>query len=420
VDLERTGTGPDRMTATSWVPGADGSAFGIHALPYGVLTTTAEPARRRLGVAIGGWVLDLAGLARTAGHAAVDELAAPTLNPLLARGPQTWAAVRAWLTDLLADEAHREVVEPHLLARSEVALHLPFEVADYVDFYASPHHARNVGQIFRPGREPILPNWHHLPIGYHGRSATVVVSGTPIRRPRGQRPGPDGPTFGPSEDLDLEVEVGFVVGVPSVMGEPIPVGDFARHVFGVCLVNDWSARDLQRWESQPLGPFLGKSFATSVSPWVLPLAALEAARVDPPAREVEEQDYLREDAAWGLDVDLELDLNGTVISRPPFATMYWTGAQQLAHLTVNGAAVRTGDLYASGTVSGPEKAQRGCLLELSWGGAEEIALGGGAMRTYLHDGDTVTIRATAPGPEGTRIGFGEVTGTIHPALPSGL
>jgi fumarylacetoacetase len=291
-------------------------------------------------------------------------------------------------------------------------------VADYVDFYASEHHATNVGRILRPGTEPLTPNWKHLPIGYHGRSGTVVPSGTPVVRPCGQRRAADGAVvFGPSTRLDFEAELGFVVGTPSRLGDPVPLQAFAHHVFGVCLVNDWSARDLQAWEYVPLGPFLGKSFATSVGPWVVPLAALDAARVRPPARDPRPLPYLDDTDAepWGLDVQLEVRLGGHVVSRPPFAGMYWTPAQQLAHLTVNGASLRTGDLFASGTVSGPERDQRGSLLELSWGGREPLTLSDGSTRTFLEDGDDVVITATAPGPEGSTIGFGEVRGTVAPA-----
>ena len=326
--------------------------------------------------------------------------------------------MRQRITDWLTDDAHRAEVEPHLLPRGDVTLHLPFEVADYVDFYSSRHHAENLGRMFRPDSPPLTPNWTHLPIGYHGRSGTVAVSGTPVVRPSGQRKAPtdDAPTFGPSRRLDIEAEVGFVVGVPSVLGEPVPLGAFADHVFGVCLVNDWSARDLQAWEYVPLGPFLGKSFLTSVSPWVVPLAALEAARVPPPAREAQPLPYLRDDEQpWGLDLTLEVRLNGELLSRPPFAEMYWTPAQQLAHMTVNGASLRTGDLFASGTVSGPARDQRGSFIELSWNGQEPLSLADGATRTFLEDGDVVTITATAPAVSGGRIAFGEVTGRIAPA-----
>jgi fumarylacetoacetase len=244
----------------------------------------------------------------------------------------------------------------------------------------------------------------------------VAVSGTPVVRPCGQRKESEAPTFGPSRRLDLEAEVGFVVGVPSEPGTRVPVGAFPDHVFGVCLVDDWSARDLQAWEYVPLGPFLGKSFLTSVSPWVVPLDALTAARVPPPVRDGWLLPYLDDaEEPWGLDLTLEVRINGSLVSRPPFRDMYWTPAQQLAHLTSNGAALRTGDLYASGTVSGPERDQRGSLLELSWNGTEPLELADGSTRAFLEDGDEVTISACAPGPGGSRIGFGEVTGRVLPA-----
>jgi len=252
-----------------------------------------------------------------------------------------------------------------------------------------------------------------MPIGYHGRSGTIVLSGTPVTRPCGQRRGSAGPTFGPSRRLDFEAEVGFVVGAGA--SGPVPVSEFAEHVFGVFLLNDWSSRDLQAWESQPLGPFLAKSFATSVSPWVVPLEALEHARISPPPRDPEPLPYLADAGPWGLDLALEVRLNGQPVARPPFATTYWTAAQMLAHMTVNGASIRTGDLFGSGTVSGPDRDQRGCLLELSWGGAEPLTLADGSVRTFLEDGDEVAISATAPAADGTRIGFGEVTGQIRPA-----
>src|SRR4051794_1572279 len=273
--------------------------------------------------------------------------------------------------------------------------------------------------MFRPDQEPLQPNWRWLPVGYHGRAGTVVVSGTPVVRPSGQSPPPepsDAPRFGPSTQLDVEVEVGFVVGTPSAAGTSVSTDAFRDHVFGVVLLNDWSARDIQAWETQPLGPFLGKSFATTISPWVVPLVALEAARVAAPAQDPRTPNYLRCKENWALDLALELDINGTVASRPPFASMYWTMPQQLAHATVNGAALRSGDLFASGTVSGPEVAQRGCLLELTWAGRDPITLADGSKRTYLEDGDTVVIRGTAPGPDGTRVGFGDCAGRVTPPL----
>ena len=398
------------MTAKSWVPVPEGSHFPVQNLPYGVFAPSgAEP---RVGVAIGEQVLDLAA-------ALHDEVfARPSLNAFMAQGRERWQQVRAAVTALLTDEAHRAQVEPALHRIAEVRLLLPFEVADYVDFYASEHHATNIGRMFRPDSAALTPNWKHLPIGYHGRAGTVVVSDTPVVRPNGQRQpvaGEDLPGFGPSLRLDIEAEVGFVVGVGSELGTPVPVADFEQHVFGVCLVNDWSARDIQAWEYVPLGPFLGKSFATSVSPWIVPLDALAQARTAPPARDHELRPYLRDDADWGLDLAMEVRLNGHPVSRPPFASMYWTAAQQLAHMTVNGASLRTGDLYASGTVSGPEAGQRGSLMELSWGGRDKIALPDGSVRTFLEDGDEVAITATAPGADGTVIGFGSVTGRIRPA-----
>ncbi|MBA8826528.1 fumarylacetoacetase [Saccharopolyspora lacisalsi] len=400
------------MTTTSWVPVTEGSDFPVTNLPYGVFTP--EGGSARVGAAIGEYVLDLA--------AALDDavFAQPSLNAFLAQGRPRWQQVRARITELLTDEAHRELVEPALHRIDEVRLSLPFEVADYVDFYASEYHASNIGRMFRPDSPPLMPNWKHLPVGYHGRAGTVVGSGEPVVRPCGQRKPPQDaePTFGPSQRLDIEAEVGFVVGTPSSMGTRVSTDEFAEHVFGVCLVNDWSARDIQGWEYVPLGPFLGKSFATSVSPWIVPLDALEPARVATPPQEPEPLDYLREQQSWALDLALEVRLNDEVVSRPPFDTLYWSPAQQLAHMTVNGASLRTGDLYASGTVSGPEPDQRGSLIELSWNGHDPVKLDDGSQRVFLEDDDTVTIRATAPGIEGTRIGFGEVTGTVHPARES--
>ena len=394
----------------TWLDRPSDTGFGLDNLPYGVFSTGG--GARRSGVAVGELVLDLAAVTGDPVHAT------GSLNAFLARGPAAWRELRTRLTALLTDPTARDDVEPHLLPRTDVVLHLPVEVADYVDFYSSQHHAENVGRMFRPGSPPLTPNWKHLPIGYHGRAGTVQVSGTPVVRPSGQRKAPDHevPTFGPSQRLDVEAEVGFVVGAPSTLGRPVPLRDFDQHVFGVCLVNDWSARDVQAWEYVPLGPFLGKSFLTSVSPWVVPLAALERARVRPPARDQQPLPYLDDSAEpWGLDVALELRLNGELLSSPPFASTYWTAAQQLAHLTVNGASLRTGDLYASGTVSGPAKDQRGSLLELSWGGTEPIRLADGTTRTFLEDGDEVVITATAPGTGGGRISLGEVTGRVEPA-----
>jgi len=398
-------------TASTWLDLPADTGFGLDNLPLGVFSSHAWAAPRT-GVAVGPWVLDLAAATGDPVHAT------GTLNDYLAQGPAAWAGLRSRLVEWFTDPAHQEAVAPHLSPRAEVRMHLPVTVGDYVDFYSSQHHAENIGAMFRPDSPPLTPNWKHLPIGYHGRSGTVAVSGTPVVRPNGQRKEPNdtAPTFGPSRRLDIEAEVGFVVGAPSQLGTAVPVGAVAEHVFGVCLVNDWSSRDLQSWEYVPLGPFLGKSFLTSISPWVVPLAALQVARVDPPTREPALLPYLDDDdARWGLDISLEVRLNGEVVSRPPFASMYWTPAQQLAHMTVNGASIRTGDLFASGTVSGPERGQRGSFIELSWGGTEPLTLTDGSTRSFLQDGDEVTITATAPGTGGGRISFGEVTGEIRPA-----
>ena len=302
---------------------------------------------------------------------------------------------------------------------AEVELRLPFEVADYVDFYASEHHASNLGRLFRPDNpEPLMPNWKHLPVGYHGRAGTVVVSGTDIVRPSGQRKGPSDPrpcSARPSGSTSRPSSASWSASARR-SARRSPTEAFADHVFGVVLVNDWSARDIQAWEYVPLGPHLGKSFATSISPWVVPLAALAAARVPLPGQHPAVLPYLRESSDWGLDIDLAVSWNGEVVTRPPYRTMYWSPAQMLAHMTVNGASARTGDLFASGTISGPDRDQRGAFIELTWGGTEPVTVGG-QHRTFLEDGDTVAITATAPGAAGGRIGFGEVTGVIRPARP---
>lgn len=404
------------MTTTTWVPGAAGSPYDVDNLPYAVFVRDGEDLR--VGVRIGDLVLDVAPVAAAEMldvHAVFD---APSLNPLMALGPEAWRSIRTWLTRLLVEEPEREVVEPHLVPVDDVELLLPFEVADYVDFYCSEQHASNVGRLFRPNAEPLLPNWKHLPVGYHGRAGTVVVSGTPVRRPSGQRL-PAGssqadaprPEHGPSRRLDIECELGFVVGAPSELGDPVPTSAYADHVFGVLPLNDWSARDIQAWEYVPLGPFLGKSFATSVAGWVTPLAALEAARTPLPGQDPAPLDYLAVEDPAGYDITFEVELNGEVVSRPPYAAIYWSPAQMLAHMTVNGASVRTGDLFASGTVSGDERDTRGSFLELSWGGKEPFGDG----RTFLEDGDEVVIRATAPGTLGGRIALGEVSGRVMPA-----
>ncbi|MDX3639929.1 fumarylacetoacetase [Streptomyces sp. MB09-02B] len=390
------------MTGTTRLAVPADSLFGLTNLPYGVCSVPGRAPR--VATRYGDHVIDLAVLLDD------DVFARPSLNAFMAQGHARWVEVRAAIGERLRGEIPAEAI--HDLGA--VTLHLPFEVADYVDFYASEHHAANLGRLFRPDNpDPLLPNWKHLPVGYHGRAASVVVSGTDIVRPSGQRKGPQdpAPVFGPSTRLDIEAELGFVVGTGNAMGDSIAAEDAERHIFGVVLFNDWSARDIQAWEYVPLGPNLGKSFASTISPWVVPLLALDAARVPVPPQEPAVLPYLRMARPWGLDVDLTVAWNGQVVSRPPYAAMYWSPAQMLAHQTVNGAPSRTGDLFASGTVSGPEKEQRGAFIELTWGGREPVTVDG-RQRTFLEDGDEVVLTATAPGADGTRIGFGEARGRI--------
>jgi fumarylacetoacetase len=401
-------------TTNTWVPGAAGSAYDVDNLPYAVFTTSSQSVPR-VGVRIGDHVLDLAVAAATTHPAYVDLLATSSLNPLMAAGATVWAEVRSWIVDLLTDPARRGdlLLEP----LAGVVPGLPFEVADYVDYYASLDHATNVGRIFRPDGDALLPNWKHLPVAYHGRAGSIVVSGTDIHRPSGQRKAPTdpAPSYGPSLRLDIEAELGFVVGRALPLGERVATTDFAATVFGVTGVNDWSARDIQAWEYVPLGPNLSKSFATSISAWVTPLAALEPARISLPEQDPAVLPYLQEDDRSGYDIEVEIEVNGTVVAHAPYSSMYWSPAQMLAHLTVNGASLRVGDFYASGTISGPEKLQRGSFLELSWGGAEPWTAGG-EQRTFLHDGDEVVLRYSASGVT-ARIGLGEVRGRILPTHP---
>jgi fumarylacetoacetase len=410
VDLVGTWAGPVGVT---WVRGAgDDHPFGLATLAYGAVSAPSDP-RPRLAVRIGDFALDLAAACTRLRPDLAELVTGPTLNPLLATDAATWRDLRASVTGWLRDESHRPVIEALLTPLDGLTAHLPIEVADYVDFYASEHHATNVGTILRPDARPLSPNWKYLPIGYHGRAGTVVVSGTSIQRPSGQWRTDDGVGFGPSRRLDFEAEVGLVLGGPTAPGQPISVDDAREHIFGLCLLNDWSARDIQLWETVPLGPFLGKSFGTSISAWITPLDAFAAAWVPPPLRDPRPLPYLDDGAGpTALDLDIEVYLNGHLVSQPRFAAMYWTPPQLVAHLTVNGATVRAGDLLGSGTVSGPTRDQRGCLLELTWNGAEPLTLGGGSTRTFLEDGDEVVLTATAPGPRGGRIGLGEVRGRI--------
>jgi fumarylacetoacetase len=397
----------------SWTPPPPDADFGLASLPYGVLAPDDEPPR--VVTRVGDEVIDLEALASARGADLAEVFAADSLNPLMGLGPAGWREARAWLRSTLEDDAAGDDIAAAAQPAGSEPMLLPFAVADYVDFYASEHHASNVGKLFRPEAPSLPPNWRHLPIGYHGRAGTVVVSGADVVRPHGQRrPDPEAPpVFGPSARLDIECEVGFVVGVASELGRPVPLAEAADHVFGVVLLNDWSARDIQAWEYVPLGPFLGKSFATSISAWVLPFEALDGARVPGSAQDPPVLPYLDGSPAerFGLDLRLEVLVNGDVVSSPRYADMYWSPAQMLAHMTVNGASLRVGDLFGSGTVSGADRSTFGSLLELTWNGADPIALSDGSTRGFLEDGDIVTLRGWSAGRSG-RVTLGEVNGRV--------
>jgi fumarylacetoacetase len=394
------------------------SLFGIQMLPFCVFSRDGRAGALHVGVGIGRFVLDLAaathaGLVDDLGGGIPQALRASSLNPLLALTPAHWTSLRHRLFTLLADDAAgwrsmREAVRQCLVPISAVDLHLPCTVGDYTDFYASRHHATNVGTMLRPD-QPLLPNYRHLPVGYHGRASSVVVSGTPVPRPWGQvlPHGADAPVFGPSQRLDYELEVGLVIGGENPLGEPVPVGQALDRVFGVVLLNDWSARDVQAWEYQPLGPFLGKSFATSISAWVVPLDALATRLAPAPTRESNDPPLLpylldADDQAHGsLDLDLEVWLSteemrrralpSVRVSRSNLRDLSWTPAQLVAHHTSNGCNLRPGDLLGTGTVSGASPESRGCLLERTWRGTEPLALPTGEARRFLEDGDEVTL-----------------------------
>ena len=410
------------MLLRSWVESANAPdhPFPLNNLPCGVFSRPGEEPR--CGVAIGDFVLDMAAL-EEAGLLALPGapfLDVPFWNEVMEAGPEVWAALRAQLTALLVEgAAERAAVEPHLVSMVQVELHLPFFVSEYTDFYAGRHHATNVGTMFRGAENALPPNWLHIPIGYNGRASSVVVSGTPVRRPWGQVKGPDHvvPAFQPSRRFDIELEMGAVVGLPS--DGPVTVAEADAMIFGYVLLNDWSARDIQAWEYQPLGPFQAKATATTISPWIVTRAALEPFRAPTPPREVPLLPHLREPGPMLYDVALEVGLTPeggteTVIARTNYREMYYSAAQQLAHHTTSGCPMNTGDLLGSGTISGPEKDSRGSLLELSWGGKEPFAIAGGT-RSFIEDNDTLTLRGLAQGA-GYRIGFGDCVGTVIPAL----
>jgi len=414
---------------TSWVPVDGASDFPIQNLPLGVFTRGGGSPR--IGVAIGDNVLDV----RAAGEAGFLDgvgdrslFCCGDLNPLFAAGRSVAAELRRRLSLLLRSGGEPALRESNagafLFPIGEARMRLPAAIGDYVDFYSSIEHATNLGKLFRPDAEPLLPNWRWIPIGYHGRSATVVVSGTPIVRPSGQRkpPSESQPSFGPSTMLDIELEVGFFTGAGNAAGVPIRVDAALESVAGFVLVNDWSARDIQAWEYQPLGPFLGKSFATTISPWVVSLDALEPFRVAPPPQVPPPLPYLAAQDAAAYDIQLSVELQTEsmrrknvaphVISRTSSGNLYWTAAQQLAHATSNGAVTRAGDLFASGTISGTTPDSYGSLIELTWRGERPIALPDGETRKFLHDGDEVVMRGWCERPGARRIGFGSARGEI--------
>jgi fumarylacetoacetase len=408
---------------TSWVASANapGHPFPLNNLPCGVFSAGDDDPR--CGVAIGDMILDCRA-AEDEGLLTLDEAPVfdvPFWNEVMELGPEAWAALRARLIQLLADgSAERAAVEPLLVPMDQAEMHLPFLVAEYTDFYAGRHHATNVGTMFRGAENALPPNWLHIPIGYNGRASSVVVSGTPVRRPWGQLKGPDeaAPRFAPCARFDLELEMGAVVGTGSE--GPVTVDEADAMIFGYVLLNDWSARDIQAWEYQPLGPFQAKATATTISPWIVTRAALEPFRVSTPAREVPLLDHLKDTGPMLYDIDLTVTLAPegkapTEIARTNYREMYYSAAQQLAHHTTSGCPMTPGDLLGSGTISGPEKHQRGSLLELSWGGKEPLTLDTGETRSFLADGDTLTLTGAARG-DGYTIGFGTCTGTILPAL----
>jgi fumarylacetoacetase len=422
---EETMPHPNDPKLRSFIDVAPDSHFPIQNLPYGVFSAK-DGLAPRVGVAIGDYVLDLWQLAQDCRFDVVEPavFAAPQLNPFMALGPKVWSSTRARISELLRQD-HPELRDNEKLRKralvpmADAKLHLPFTVSGYTDFYSSKEHATNVGVMFRGKDNALQPNWLHMPIGYNGRASTVVVSGTPVRRPRGQLKPPTAevPSFGPCKRLDFELEMGVVVGQPSVMGEMLKEKQAEEMIFGFVILNDWSARDIQQWEYVPLGPFQAKVFATSISPWVVTREALEPFRLHGPAQDPKPLPYLQQVQPNNYDMALEVGLRAPQmneaqsISRTNFKYMYWSSVQQLVHHASSGCAMNVGDLLGSGTISGPEKDQRGSLLEISWNGTEPVELPGGVKRTFLEDGDSLVMRGWCQG-DGYRVGFGEVEGTI--------
>ncbi len=412
----------------SWIDSAnaDDCNFPLNNLPYGVFS--ADDGVKKCCVAIGDRIIDLATLEEAELLNSSGTFALDALNDFMALGTDVWAQVRAQLTDLLKEggndwlRTNDSLMKRAVLQQADVSMHMPFRVAEFTDFYAGRNHATNVGTMFRGKENALPPNWLHIPIGYNGRASTVVVSGTDIHRPNGQLKKPDdrSPEFGPCKRLDIELEMGAVVGTGSKMGSPVTVEQADSMIFGYVLLNDWSARDIQAWEYQPLGPFQAKAFATSISPWVVTKAALEPFRISTPEREIDLLPHLRDAGPMLYDIDLEVALTPdgetkeTVISRTNYCEMYYSSAQQLAHHSSSGCAMNVGDLLGSGTISGASPDSYGSMLEMCWGGENSIDLGEGISRTFIEDGDRLTLRGHCQGA-GYRIGFGECSGEILPA-----
>lgn len=413
----------------SWVAGAEpGSDFPVQNLPLGIFSETK--GRRRPGVAIGDYILDLNAVADLLDEDWRDDLAQPVLNAWLARGPEIHRGLRDRLSELLTDERYRDDVEPHLIGQSEVRMHVPCLIGDYTDFYVGIHHATNVGRQFRPDN-PLLPNYKHVPIGYHGRASSVRASGEPVIRPSGQRKPPDSeePDYGPSRRLDYELELGLWIGRGNKLGRPIPIDEADEHIAGWCLLNDWSARDIQAWEYQPLGPFLSKNFLTSVSPWVITSEALAPFRKPMPERPPGDPDplpYLRRDGDSAYSIEAEVTLSTAKMRDEGMAphrlsrgnasaAMYWSAAQIVTHHASSGCNLQPGDLIGTGTLSTDSDEGLGSLMEISRGGKQPLELPSGETRSFLEDGDELTLRAWCEADGAVRIGFGECVGRVEAA-----
>lgn len=413
---------------TTWVEVPEGSDFSVQNLPFGIFSANGQP--KRVGVAIGNHVLDLAAL-YDLGYLDLktfhrDHFSCEYLNPLISLGKQVNRELREHLSRLLSNET-RELKNDtkrsmFLIPMDQVTMHMPVQVGDYTDFYSSEDHARNVGTMFRDPNNALLPNWKHIPVGYHGRSSSIILSGEPVHRPKGQMLPVDAeaPVFGPCRLLDFELEMAFITYPGKPLGETISTGEAEDHIYGMVIFNDWSARDIQKWEYVPLGPFLAKNFASSISPWVVTLDALDPFRVPGPKQDPEVLSYLEYEGDKNFDIDLEVYItpdegNDNMVTHSNYKYMYWNMAQQLAHHTVNGCPVNAGDMMASGTISGPERGSFGSMLEISWKGTQPVKMDDGTERKFIQDGDTVTMRAYSQ-KDGVRVGFGEVSSKILPAL----